>query len=161
MVIMVLIPGLATINPVAASSLVGFGEPPDWNTDFSIIDFHGKSDDTIPYDYDGSFGIGPHDSLVSYDGYFYDDKRSLLTKWSDKLNCILEVIKNIIRNAIIHGIIYRRCPTIRIMMARRDLVAGKDFAKIKSPSCIASDFTVTIIRFRESSMQQPKWHGIS
>ncbi len=82
---------MATINPVAASSMIGFGEPPSDKADFSIIDFHGKKDDTIPYDEAGSFGIGPHDSLISFDGFYYDDKIRLLEKWAEKLWCFEEV----------------------------------------------------------------------
>ena len=42
--------GLATINPMAAASLVGFGTPPpNVDVQFSIIDMHGILDETIPY----------------------------------------------------------------------------------------------------------------
>ena len=49
--------GLASINPIAASSLIGFGTPPpDVEINFSIVDFHGIEDDTIPYNESSSFG---------------------------------------------------------------------------------------------------------
>ena len=49
--------GLATINPIAASSLIGFGTPPpDVDINFSIVDFHGIEDDTIPYNESTSSG---------------------------------------------------------------------------------------------------------
>ena len=72
---------MATINPVAASSLVGYGEPPSTDINFSIIDFHGIEDDTIPYDQAHSFGEGPHQTVISWDGYYYDEKALLLQKW--------------------------------------------------------------------------------
>jgi hypothetical protein len=50
--------GLASINPIAASSLIGFGTPPpDVEINFSIVDFHGIEDDTIPYNESTSSGI--------------------------------------------------------------------------------------------------------
>ena len=49
--------GLASINPIAAASMIGFGiPPPDVEINFSIVDFHGIEDDTIPYDESTSFG---------------------------------------------------------------------------------------------------------
>ena len=49
--------GLASINPIAAASMIGFGTPPpDVEINFSIVDFHGIEDDTIPYDESTSFG---------------------------------------------------------------------------------------------------------
>jgi hypothetical protein len=49
--------GLASINPIAASSLIGFGTPPpDVDINFSIVDFHGIEDDTIPYNESTSSG---------------------------------------------------------------------------------------------------------
>ena len=51
--------GLASINPIAASSLIGFGTPPpDVDINFSIVDFHGIEDDTIPYNESTSSGKG-------------------------------------------------------------------------------------------------------
>ena len=78
---------MASINPVAGSSLVGYGTPPSTEINFSIVDFHGIQDDTIPFDVDGSYGIGPHDSLISWDGFYYDDKALLLQAWSDAMGC--------------------------------------------------------------------------
>ena len=49
---------------------------------FSIIDFHGTKDDTIPYDETYAYGVGPHDSLISLDGYYYERKSSVLENWS-------------------------------------------------------------------------------
>ena len=80
--------GLASINPVAASSLIGFGTPPpDVDINFSIVDFHGTADDNIPYDESSSFGIGPHDTLISFDGFYYEKKATLLHNWAVKMNC--------------------------------------------------------------------------
>ena len=62
---------------MAASPLIGFGSPPEdirEAVDLSIIDFHGFLDDTIPYNRDGSSGLGPHGSLISIDGFYYEDK---------------------------------------------------------------------------------------
>ena len=72
---------MASINPVAASSLIGYGNPPDSEINFSIVDFHGIIDDNIPYDSEHSFGTGPHQSLISFDGFYYDEKAVLLQKW--------------------------------------------------------------------------------
>lgn len=80
--------GFATINPVAASPLVGFGAPPvNADINFSLIDFHGTRDDTIPYDETSSFGPGPHDSLTSSDGYYYEKKSTVLENWAQKMDC--------------------------------------------------------------------------
>ena len=80
--------GLATINPIGSSSLIGFGTPPDGvEINFSIVDFHGTVDDTIPYNESASFGIGPHDTLISSDGFYYEKKATLLSNWAEKMNC--------------------------------------------------------------------------
>ena len=84
------ISGFASMNPVAGSPLIGFGSPPEdiWEAvDFSIIDFHGLIDDTIPYNEDSSNGIGPHGSLISHDGYYYEDKITLLNQWAEAMHC--------------------------------------------------------------------------
>lgn len=67
--------------------MIGFGLPPASSVAFSIIDMHGIADDTIPYDFEHSFGYGPENSLISFDGYYYDDKATLLLLWADKLGC--------------------------------------------------------------------------
>ena len=74
--------GLASINPIAASSLIGFGTPPpDVDINFSIVDFHGIEDDTIPYNESTSSGNlkkktlfifkNITQSVVSVNAYFF------------------------------------------------------------------------------------------
>ena len=82
--------GLATINPVAASSLIGYGDPPATKLPISIIDIHGLNDNTIPYNFDASNGNGPHHSLISYDGFYYDDKKKLMRRWASAMDCDIE-----------------------------------------------------------------------
>ena len=49
-VLIIFYTGIATFNPMAASPLIGFGDPPkNIEINFSIIDMHGLDDDTIPY----------------------------------------------------------------------------------------------------------------
>ena len=85
--------GFASINPTAASPLLGFGSPPESAegvpADISIIDFHGLQDDTIPYNTSnpGCAGVGPHNTLISSDGYFYENKVLLLNKWAEAMHC--------------------------------------------------------------------------
>ena len=79
--------GFATLNPVAASSLIGFGLPLYENVNFSIIDFHGLLDTIIPYNETNGFGNGPDDSVISEDGYFYDKKETLMGWWKESLGC--------------------------------------------------------------------------
>ena len=80
--------GLATLNPVSASSLIGFGEPPAFeNVNFSIIDFHGILDLIIPYNETLSIGIGPDDSVTSFDGFYYDKKERILGWWRSTMAC--------------------------------------------------------------------------
>ena len=81
------------MNPVAASPLIGFGTPPlrpyqQPIVDISIIDFHGLLDSVIPYNHETSEGLGPHNCLISYDGYYYEDKRSILNKWARAMHCM-------------------------------------------------------------------------
>jgi hypothetical protein len=72
--------------------MIGYGmPPPEVDVPLSIIDFHGKMDDDIPYDEEGSFGLGPEGSLISYDGLYYDDKATLLAQWGEKLGCSANV----------------------------------------------------------------------
>ena len=82
--------------------MIGFGDLP--SVPISLIDFHGYNDDVIPYDLDHSegtqilciklclykknlklqshiknnLGAGPHDSIIAYDGYYYDIKENNL-----------------------------------------------------------------------------------
>lgn len=81
--------GLASINPVVGSSLVGYGTPPDVEINFSIVDLHATDDDVIPHDVssDYSYGTGPHDSVISWDGYYYDQKKNLLASWAEQMEC--------------------------------------------------------------------------
>ena len=81
--------GFATINPVAASSLNGYGTPPPTDpVNFSIIDFHGFEDTTIPYNQSFGNGIGPENTVIGFSGYYWDQKPELLKLWSDKLECL-------------------------------------------------------------------------
>ena len=75
----------ASIAPVGASPLLGFGDVPSWP--ISIIDFHGVRDDTIPYHLATAEEEGPHGSLVSWDGYYYHDKRTVITELADGRGC--------------------------------------------------------------------------
>ena len=75
----------ASIAPVGASPLLGFGDVPSWP--ISIIDFHGVRDDTIPYHLATAEEEGPHGSLVSWDGYYYHDKRTVITELADGSGC--------------------------------------------------------------------------
>ena len=84
--------GLATLNPVAASSLIGFGKPSTQSSKVSIIDFHGILDDVIPYDELHSFDIGPDNSLMSEDGFYYDKKETLIGWWQEVLGCSEEML---------------------------------------------------------------------
>ena len=83
--------GFATFNPVAASPLLGFGTPSDSNgpINFSILDMHGFNDDIIPYNEESiwCYGLGPRGTLISRDGYYYEDKLSYVQIWSDIMNC--------------------------------------------------------------------------
>lgn len=81
--------GIASINPVGASPLLGFGTPPKTKINFSIIDFHGTDDDIIPHDVksDYSHGSGPHDTVISWDGYYYEQKKNVISNWSQQMEC--------------------------------------------------------------------------
>ena len=78
---------ISTIAPVAASPLLGFGDPPD--TPLSLIDFHASDDGTIPYDRtsNDSYGSGPHGSVISWDGYYYEEKPATVRAWVAKMGC--------------------------------------------------------------------------
>ena len=88
-----IISGFATINPVAASPMLGFGTPPSRPDNqppikLSIIDFHGILDSIIPYMLETSEGFGPHNSFVSsVGGYYFEDKKIILKKWAKALEC--------------------------------------------------------------------------
>ena len=83
---------LATIGPVAASPFIGFGDVP--RTPISVIDFHGLNDDTIPYDKnsDEAHGEGPHDSVIAWDGYYYEQKPDTLLHWATEMGCQLNPV---------------------------------------------------------------------
>jgi len=75
----------ASIAPVAGAPLIGFGDLP--STPMSLIDIHGINDDTIPFDMAHAEGMGPHESVISWDGYYYEEKQKVLNKWSTGMNC--------------------------------------------------------------------------
>ena len=95
----------ASVAPVGASPLLGFADVPSWPV--SIIDFHGTRDATIPYQVSWDWSTlgdhvltpdwlrqlataeaeGPHGSLVSWDGYYYHDKRAVITALADGRGC--------------------------------------------------------------------------
>ena len=74
-------PNLALIN--AGSPLIGFGDVP-LDPPLSVIDFHGLNDGVIPYDlnHGNNNGEGPHDSVTSWDYYFYEQKPQTVSKGS-------------------------------------------------------------------------------
>ena len=80
--------GFATINTVAASSLNGYGIPPEDPINFSIIDFHGFEDTVIPYNTSFGNGIGPENTVIGFSGYYWDQKPELLKAWNEKLQCL-------------------------------------------------------------------------
>ena len=48
---------VASMAPNIASPLIGFGDVP-LNPPLSLIDFHGRNDDTIPYDINSKHAYG-------------------------------------------------------------------------------------------------------
>ena len=80
-----LISRFASIGPVAGSPFLGYAEVPD--QPLSIIDFHGTADQTIPYWRNTSEGLGPDDTVISFDGYFYYDKPRVIRTWAEGLGC--------------------------------------------------------------------------
>jgi len=79
---------LASIAPVAGSPLIGFGEVPV--NAVSLIDLHGVNDDTIPYDHAHAEGTGPHNSVISWDGYYYEPKHQTIRAWQNEKGCVEE-----------------------------------------------------------------------
>jgi len=77
----------ATIGPWAAAPFLGYAAVPD--RAFSMIDFHGTMDDTIPYDLTPPFGVGsgPDGTVLSWDGYRYYDKPRIIRTWAEGLEC--------------------------------------------------------------------------
>ena len=77
----------ATIGPWAAAPFLGYAAVPD--RAFSMIDFHGTIDDTIPYDLTPPFGVGsgPDGTVLSWDGYRYYDKPRVIRTWAEGLEC--------------------------------------------------------------------------
>ena len=103
-----------SIAPNAASPMIGHGvaplEPP-----VSLIDFHGQRDKIIPFDADklGSKaraliseikiiintvkescqnlcscqGKGPHNSLISSNYYYYEQKPDTIARWVEQMGC--------------------------------------------------------------------------
>ena len=82
--------GLATINPVAASPHVGFGNPsPDSTLKLSILDYQGFYDNIIPYNRDSPYCLGVTEGggLIGDGGYYYEEKQVLIDEWSAFMNC--------------------------------------------------------------------------
>ena len=79
---------VASIAPNAASPFIGFGDVP-LDPPVSLIDFHGLLDGTIPYDLNtfNANGEGPHESVISWDYYYYEQKPNTINHWVQELNC--------------------------------------------------------------------------
>ena len=79
---------VASISTNAASPLIGFGDVPQ-SPPISLLDFHGQLDGVIPYDVNSasSQGIGPSNSVVSPDLYYYEQTPDTIDKWTDILEC--------------------------------------------------------------------------
>ncbi|XP_023341932.1 uncharacterized protein LOC111711737 isoform X2 [Eurytemora carolleeae] len=75
----------ASIAPVAASPLLGYGDLP--GSPLSIIDLHGTRDTVVPNTLTQALGLGPYDSLVSSNDGFYYEKKSSTIKYVDGFNC--------------------------------------------------------------------------
>lgn len=75
----------ASIAPVAASPLNGYGEVP--SQPVSLFDIHGVNDDVIPIDLDHAEREGPENTLVSYDGFYYMAKNDTITSWVTESGC--------------------------------------------------------------------------
>ena len=82
---------VASIAPNAASPLIGFGDVPK-DMPISLIDFQGILDNVIPYDANSLFGLGegPHNSAVSNDYYYYEQKPDVLEKWATEYACTID-----------------------------------------------------------------------
>ena len=72
--------------------MLGFGTPSANNApiNFSILDMHGFNDDIIPYNEESvwCYGLGPRGTLISRDGYYYEDKISYVQIWAVFMNCM-------------------------------------------------------------------------
>ena len=75
----------ATIAPVAASPLNGYGVIP--SEIVSLFDIHGINDDVIPIDLDHAYQEGPENTVVSNDGFYYMAKNDILTSWVTETGC--------------------------------------------------------------------------
>ena len=51
------------------------------------MDIHGTNDDTIPIDLDHAAGAGPHNSVMSSDGWYYESNEDVARKWAAGFNC--------------------------------------------------------------------------
>ena len=82
----------SSIVPASGSPLIGFGQVP-LDPPVSLMDFHGTLDGTIPYSADsiGANGIGPWDSVVSWDHYYYEQKPATVEKWAGEMGCVGQV----------------------------------------------------------------------
>jgi len=71
--------------PLSGAPLVGFGEMP--SSSVNLLDIHGLNDNTIPYDLQHSLGEGPHGSIITQDGYYYEAKPDVIRKWVEAMEC--------------------------------------------------------------------------
>ena len=80
---------VASIAPNAADPMIGFGDVP-LDPPVSLIDFHGMMDSAMPYDINSvaSRGEGPHNSVISLDYYYYEQKPDTIMKWATELGCV-------------------------------------------------------------------------
>jgi len=81
---------IATIAPISGSPFLGFDNLP--HSPISVIDFHGTDDDTIPYDANSkhAMGVGPYDTVISWDYYYYPGKPRVILDWTFSFDCGLE-----------------------------------------------------------------------
>lgn len=76
---------VASYGPVSGSPLLGFNDfPPN---PVNIIDFHGVNDGTVPYMSVGPNDIGPSNTVISWDGFYYHQKPIMLAEIRDWMLC--------------------------------------------------------------------------
>eukprot|EP00039_Didymoeca_costata_P019040 m.335996 g.335996 ORF g.335996 m.335996 type:complete len:387 (-) comp17730_c0_seq1:1385-2545(-) len=78
-------PRIASIVPFSGSLLVGFNNPPLRR--MAVMDVHGIEDDVIPANVSNGHGKGPHDSILSEDGFYYTSTADVMKAWATKNGC--------------------------------------------------------------------------
>lgn len=150
---------LASIAPQVGSVFMGYNYAPPQGV--SVMDTHGFSDRIVPANISNGYQpdnyVGPHDSAVSSDGFFYTQVPDILDVWGTAFRCSGGNAAYVTGFEHIDGFRCNKplgdCPNgIDVVQCTGDW--GHTWALCKRYPCATLDFAEMTLNFFESHTKQ-------